>query len=343
MKIALYDSEKKGARVKPMKPKSAKRLSMKIRPGILVLLSAAALHFQAYAQTGQSNQASPSGQSNQSAQAKARAPFNNGPFEKAFLALSNEMAANGKGHETVGFNPFLFSIPNKPFTATRTFIDQRQENGSDVGNPITASWTIARDDKGRVHYEMAFEREQDDRLVIGGFDIQIYDPVAQTITRYFADGDHAPPAKPIAEVRKLKLMSEISKPIPAAPPGESEKAEPSSALAAQEPSPAMAPDKSEPAKPAPVEFVPTKDSLPPQSIDGISVVIHRIILKYGDKHQFIHIDEDWLSPDWGIDMRRTTLRESIGIETVETKDIIPGLPDPSLFDIPPTYIVHVEK
>jgi hypothetical protein len=46
--------------------------------------------------------------------------------------------------------------------------------------------------------------------VIGGFDIRIYDPVAQTITRYFTDGDHAPPAKPTAEVRKLKLTSEIS-------------------------------------------------------------------------------------------------------------------------------------
>jgi hypothetical protein len=333
-------------------PKSTKPLSTKTRLVILVLLSAAALHLQAFAQTGQSDGPSPSGQSNQSqqsAQAKARAPHNNGPFDKAFLALMAQEVANGKGHETVGFNPFLITIPNKPFTATRTFSDQRQENGSDVGNPITASWTIARDDKGRVHYEMAFETKKDGRLVIGGFDIQIYDPVAQTLTRYFADGDHAPPAKPTAEVRKLKLMSEISKPIPPPPqpPGENENAEPSSAtssaLAAQEPSPATPPEKSEPAKPAPVEFVPTKDNLPPQSIDGIPVVVHRIILKWGDNHQFIHIDEDWLSPDYGIDLRRTTLRESIGIETVETKDIIPGPPDPSLFEIPPAYIVHVEK
>jgi hypothetical protein len=326
-----------------MNPKSVKPLSTKTRLVILVLSSAAALHLQTFAQTGQSDQPGPSGQSNQTAQAKARAPHHNGPFEKAFLALMDQEVANGKGHETVGFNPFLISIPNKPFTATRTFTDQRQENGSDVGNPITASWTIARDDKGRVHYEMAVETKQDDRRVIGGFDIQIYDPVAQTITRYFTDGDHAPPAKPTAEVRKLKLMSEISKPLAPPPPRENENTEPSSALAAQEPSPAMPSEKSEPAKPAPVEFVPTKDNLPPQSIDGIPVVVHRIILKYGDNHQFIQIDEDWLSPDYGIDMRRTTLRESIGIETVETKDIIPGPPDPSLFEIPPAYIVQVEK
>jgi hypothetical protein len=326
-----------------MNPKSAMPLSTKTRLVILVLSSSAALHLQAFAQTGQSDQLGPSGQSNQTARAKARAPHNNGPFEKAFLALMNQEVANGKGHETVGFNPFLITIPNKPFTATRTFTDQRQENGSDVGNPITASWTIARDDKGRVHYEMAFETKQDGRLVIGGFDIQIYDPVAQTITRYFTNGDHAPPAKPTAKVRKLKLMSEISKPIPPPPPRENDNTEPSSALAAQEPSPAMPSEKSEPAKPAPVEFVPTKDNLPPQSKDGIPVVVLRIILKYGDNHQFIHIDEDWLSPDYGIDMRRTTLRESIGIETVETKDIIPGQPDPSLFEIPPAYIAQVEK
>ena len=63
---------------------------------------------------------------------------------------------------------------------------------------------------------MAFEKKQDDRLVIGGFDIQIYDPVAQTITRYFTNGDHLPSAKPIAELRKLKLIGEISKPLPPA-------------------------------------------------------------------------------------------------------------------------------
>src|SRR5215469_7416877 len=132
-----------------------KPLSTKAWIVILALLSAAVLHLQLFGQTGRSDQPGPSGQSNQTAQAKARTPHNNGPFEKAFLPLMNQEVANGKGHETVGFNPILISIPNKPFTATRTFTDQRQENGFDVGNPIIASWTIARDDKGRVHYEMA--------------------------------------------------------------------------------------------------------------------------------------------------------------------------------------------
>jgi hypothetical protein len=95
-------------------------------PGALVRGSASPSSLRP---TGQSDQPGPSGKSDQTGQAKARAPQNNGPFEKAFLALMNQEIANGKGHETVGFNPILISLPNKPFTATRTFTDQRQENG----------------------------------------------------------------------------------------------------------------------------------------------------------------------------------------------------------------------
>jgi hypothetical protein len=93
-------------------------------PGALVRGSASPSSLRS---TGQSDQPGPSGKSNQTGQAKARAPQNNGPFEMAFLALMNQEIANGKGHETVGFNPILISLPNKPFTATRTFTDQRQE------------------------------------------------------------------------------------------------------------------------------------------------------------------------------------------------------------------------
>ena len=103
------------SRLKPMNPKSTKPLSTKTRLVILVLSSAAALP-SSLRPTGQSYQPCPSGKSDQTGQAKARAPQNNGPFEKAFLALMNQEIANGKGHETVGFNPILISLPNKPFT-----------------------------------------------------------------------------------------------------------------------------------------------------------------------------------------------------------------------------------
>jgi hypothetical protein len=98
-----------------MNSKSTKPLSTKTRLVILGLSSAAALP-SSLRPTGQSDQPGPSGKSDQTGQAKARAPQNNGPFEKAFLALMNQEIANGKGHETVGFNPILISLPNKPFT-----------------------------------------------------------------------------------------------------------------------------------------------------------------------------------------------------------------------------------
>jgi hypothetical protein len=43
-----------------------------------------------------------------------------------------------------------------------------------------------------------------------------------------------------------------------------------------------------------------------------------------------------------MDIRRTVLRETVGNETVETKDIVPGPPDLALFEIPPGYVVHLE-
>jgi hypothetical protein len=212
------------------------------------------------------------------------------------------------------------------------------ENGQEVGTPLTAECASARDDKGRIHYEMAFESGENGKLVIGGYEIQIYDPVAHTWTRYFSKPDHSLPSEPIAQVRKLKLMSELEKPVPLSVP-KAESAEVRDASTATEKSNAT--NKS-PAPP-PIKFIPTKDNLPKQFVDGIPAVIHRAILKYGDKQQFFQIQEDWLSPDYAMDLRRTVLRETMNKETVETKDIVQGAPDPALFEIPPGYSVHIEK
>lgn len=258
----------------------------------------------------------------------------NGSWEKVYSSLMGQAVANAHGHANVSCFPAIISIRNKPFTATRTYSDQRMENGENVGDPITAEWTIARDDKGRVHYEMAFESIEKGKLVIGGFDIQIYDPVAHTLTRYFAKADHSLPSEPTAEVRKLKLMSESVKPLPAAVP--KDQGEENRSTATEESNTA-----NKASDPPPV-FIPTKDNLPVQSLDGISAVIHRTIMKYGEKHQFFLITEDWLSPDYAMDIRKTALRETMSNETVETKDIVPGPPDLALFEIPPGYVIQLE-
>jgi hypothetical protein len=55
------------------------------------------------------------------------------------------------------------------------------------------------------------------------------------------------------------------------------------------------------------------------------------------------IRENWLSPEYALDMRQVVLRETIGQEKVETRDIVPGEPDPALFQIPPGYITRVVR
>ena len=267
-----------------------------------------------------------------------------GAWEKVHWALMAQEIQNAHGYASVGFFPAIMSVPDNPFTATRTYTDQRMKDGQDVGDPLTAECTIARDDKGRVHYEMAFESVVNGKPVIGGFDIQIYAPVAHTITRYFAKPDHSLPAQPIASVRKLRLMSELSRPIPPpAPKAQSTEAaeqnkNDDAPTAPQEPNAV----KKTPAPP-PITFLKTKDNLPVQYVNGYAAVIHRTILKYGDKQQYFQIQEDWLSPQYAIDIRRLLLRETVNKETIETKDILEGPPDPALFEVPPGYTVHIEK
>jgi hypothetical protein len=261
-----------------------------------------------------------------------------GSWERVYSALMAQDIQNARGHANVGFSPAIISVTHNPFTATRTYTDQRTENGQDIGDPVTAECTIARDDKGRIHYEMAFESVEKGKLVIGAFDIQIYDPVSHTLSRYFAKPDHSLPSEPVAEVRKLKLMSELVKPLATAAP------EPAGARDRNAAGPTEESDGTKKGlPPPPIKFIPTRDNLPMQSIDGIPVVIHRSILKYGDKQQFFQIQEDWLSPDYAMDLRRTVLRETVGKETVETKDIVQGAPNPALFEIPQGYSVHIEK
>jgi len=257
-----------------------------------------------------------------------------GVWNKAFSEASAKSFATAHGYASVGFSPAIMSIPDKPFTAKRLYSDNRKRNDMDAGAPITAECTIARDTQGRVHYEMAFEGVQRDQLFIKSIDVEIYDPVAHKIIRYYTNADRSLPSEPIATIRNLQLISELVKPLPPA----SAKQEGGDTLTV-----ADATKPEQPAPPPPVIFVPVKDNMAVETIDGIVVVGHRTVMKYGPQMQFFHIDETWFSPDFALDMRRTELRETIGTEIVETKDVVEGEPDPSLFRIPPGYIVLRER
>ena len=73
-----------------------------------------------------------------------------GSYEKVHSSLMAQAEANAHGYGQVGFSPEILAIPQKPFTATRTYSYQRTENGKNVGERVTAECTIARDDKGRI-------------------------------------------------------------------------------------------------------------------------------------------------------------------------------------------------
>jgi hypothetical protein len=261
-----------------------------------------------------------------------------GVWNKAFSEASAKSFASAHGYASVGFSPAIMSIPNRPFTAKRLYSDKRKENNMEVSAPITAECTIARDTQGRVHYEMAFEGVQGDQLFIKSIDVEIYDPVAHEFIRYYMNANRSRPSEPIATIRSLRLMSELVKPLPPAT-AKQEGGDTLTVADATKPRPG---ETEQPPPPPPVIFVPVKDNMPIESIDGIIVVGHRTIMKYGPQMQFFHIDETWFSPDFALDMRRTELRETIGTEGVETKDVVEGEPDPSLFRIPPGYIVRRE-
>jgi hypothetical protein len=236
------------------------------------------------------------------------------------------------------------SIRGKPFTATRTYTDKRKDvNSLQTENPpLAADFTIARDEKGRIHYEMAFEKVSDGKLVIGGFDVQVYDPISHVLIRYFLNGDHNPLPQAEAEFRKLKLMSELVHPLPSvAAPKETddEPSDPDSSVPA-EPAESM-PDPI--TSPAVVAALPPDQDFPKRSIDGVIVVGHRTVLRYGKKQELFQIQDNWFSPEYAVDMRQIVLRESVGTEAVETHDIIPGEPDPSLFEVPPGYKILLKR
>lgn len=185
---------------------------------------------------------------------------------------------------------------------------------------------------------MAFDGVQGDQLFIKSIDVEIYDPVAHKVIRYYTNADRSLPSEPVATIRNLRLMSELAKPLPPTPA----KQEGGGTLTADATKPQPG-ETEQPAPRPPVIFVPVKDNMRIESIDGIIVVGHRTIMKYGPQMQFFHIDETWFSPGFALDMRRTELRETIGTEIVETKDVVEGEPDPSLFRIPPGYIARRER
>ncbi len=256
------------------------------------------------------------------------------------LKASQADFANAHGHSSIGFNPAIYSIPEKPFTAKRVYTFRRirpdelnsqghfsRSKDSTRAPDLSEEVIIARDKVGRVHYETRAPAR-------GEIAVMIYDPVAHTLAQYYLSADRGVPDNAVATLKKFELMSKISHPIEATPadaaPGEPDSSGPSSLVA----SPQIA---------VPKNIDPPSKDLPGQTINDIPTVGYRMVHKYGDKNQYLQIQEEWLSPEYLINLREDIIRESIGESTIETQDVVDGEPDPALFRVPGGYLIRKSK
>jgi hypothetical protein len=267
-------------------------------------------------------------------------------YGDACIKLGAADFANAHGYSNIGFNPAIYSIPGKPFTATRVYTFRSIPAGemNSPGNASSSSLTpapdlseeviVARDKVGRVHYETR-------RPAKGEIAIMIYDPIAHTVSQYYLTADRGMPNDAVASIEHFQLMSKLTRPMPATPPAQlgdqsadpvPDKPDPSSSLA-------VAPSRVA----APKNIDPSPKDLPEQSINGIPVIGHRMVHKYGDKNQYLQIQEEWLSPDYALNLREDIVRESIGESTIETRDVVDGEPDPALFSVPGGYLIRNTK
>ncbi|MGO9402514.1 MAG: hypothetical protein ACLPVW_03475 [Terriglobales bacterium] len=255
--------------------------------------------------------------------------------------------ANAHGHSSIGFNPAIYSIPDKPFTATRVYTFRRirpeefnaqghfsRSSDSTPAPDLSEEVIVARDKAGRVHYETRAPAK-------GEIAVMIYDPVVHTLSQYYLAPDRGMPDDAVAKVTYFQLMSKLSRPIAATPPNET--SDPPADSVPQPDSSSSSPVAAPSSVAAPKNIDPPFKDLPEQSINGIPVVGRRMVHKYGDKNQYLQIVEDWLSPEYLVNLRDDIVRESIGESTIETRDLVDGEPDPSLFHVPGGYLIRKSK
>ncbi|HSK42991.1 MAG TPA: hypothetical protein VLA83_03775 [Candidatus Binatia bacterium] len=291
--------------------------------------------------------------------------------------------ANAHGYANIGFAPPLMSIRGKPFTATRVWTEELKLPGGESPEGNVRTWsaelTIARDSRGRIHTEMAFQGGPNSSPV--KLDVYIYDPVAHTVYRYFTTPDHTLPAKPEARLTHLQLMRELIQPIQstedqkmaATPERDPEyadnKAGQSKALWKQ---PVSSPEPEKAAPVAPPDFggkevkqngetapqvkdgealastlpeqnslaIPLADDLGEKNINGIRAMGFRQVVVYGKSEQEFLIQDEWFSPEYAMNVAYSSLRSNPHMKTsYELIAIVDGEPDPSLFRVPAGYVV----
>ncbi len=255
--------------------------------------------------------------------------------------------ANAHGHANIGFNPAIYSIPDKPFTAKRVYTFRRIRPGElhtreqavssrSAAPDLSEEVVIARDKMGGVRYEAGGPAR-------GDIVVMIYDPVPHTLSQYYLTADRGMPDNAVATVKRMQLMSKLSRPIAETSQVDGIDHSAESVLGKSESSPpGVGPSSKASAKSVP-RIDPLPKDLPEQSIDGIRVIGYRMVHKYGDKNQYLQIQEDWLSPEYLVNLRNDIVRDSIGESTIETRDLVDGEPDAAFFQVPGGYLIQKEQ
>ncbi|HTR65309.1 MAG TPA: hypothetical protein VMH85_06030 [Terriglobales bacterium] len=251
-------------------------------------------------------------------------------YMKANLKAGSDDMANARGYINVGFNPDIMSVPGRPFTATRVYSERHVLPGASASADSVPSVevTIARDRMGRVHYESTTAQG-------GPIGVMIYDPVAHTIAEYSMTSDRGMPDDAVAKITKLTLATDMMGPV-AQPDESTDETDAVGSTGLQAPPPVKYVTT---AAPAVAPKLPAPSDLPERSIHGVPALGYRTVQKYGDRQQSFMIQEDWFSPQYAINVRQDVLRQNTLESTVETRDVVPGDPDPDLFRVPGGYVV----
>ncbi len=223
------------------------------------------------------------------------------------------------GYATWSFYSSILMVPDKPFTAQRTFTYTAADKTGKLqlaADAQTRTFTVARDHQGRIHYEFA-----------GGpgtpVTVNIVDPVEHRMLRYEVAVSGLPHGE--AQACTQPRMSEISRP---STPTERLLGEQASMLS-----------KAQQVAVAP----PIHEELGSKQIEGVRAVGQResssSALPDGTVKNFS--SEHWFAPDLGLNVVDLQANEQ-GLRELRTHDVVPGEPDPELFRLPTGYTVAAE-
>ena len=223
------------------------------------------------------------------------------------------------GYATWSFYSSLLMVPDKPFTAQRTFTYTAADKTGKLqpaAEAQTRTFTVARDSQGRIHYEFAGSPGTP-------ASVNIVDPVEHRMLRYeipVAGGKRGE-----AQVCTQPLMSEISRP---STPTERVLGEQAALLA-----------KAQQAAVPP----PLHEELGSKVIEGVQAVGQRessaFALPDGTTRKFS--SESWFAAELGMNLVDLQANEQ-GLRELRTHDVVAGEPDPALFRLPAGYTLAAE-